>query len=52
MIEIDVSKRLNGPQGLMNLEVAQHIEPGSLVTIYGESGAGKTSLLRMLAGLM
>jgi molybdate transport system ATP-binding protein len=52
MIEIDVSKRLNGPQGVMNLEVTQHVEPGSLVTIYGESGAGKTSLLRMLAGLM
>lgn len=36
----------------MNLQIKTQINSGEFVVIYGESGSGKTSLLRMLAGLM
>lgn len=36
----------------MNLKVNFAIEDGQLVTLYGDSGAGKTSILRMVSGLM
>jgi len=52
MIRIKISKHLDGPTGSMVLKIDQQIESGKLVTIYGKSGAGKTSLLRILAGLM
>ncbi|TDI68205.1 MAG: ATP-binding cassette domain-containing protein [Bacteroidetes bacterium] len=52
MINIQISKLLDGPNGTMQLQIDQRIEHGHLVTLYGKSGAGKTSLLRVLAGLM
>lgn len=45
-------KTLNGPDGEFILNVTSEIEQGRIVTIYGESGAGKTSILRILAGLL
>ena len=38
--------------GKMELNVAMKIRKNSLTTIFGESGAGKTSILRMISGLM
>jgi len=52
MIKVALNKQLNAPNGLMRLQVNFEIESGNFVTIYGKSGAGKTSILRMLAGLM
>lgn len=52
MIKINLQKQLNAANGLLHINVDMEIEKGQLVTIYGESGAGKTSILRMLAGLM
>jgi molybdate transport system ATP-binding protein len=52
MIEIDVTRKLFGANGELTLTFATKITPGELVTIYGPSGAGKTSVLRMLAGLL
>ncbi|TCS86791.1 molybdate transport system ATP-binding protein [Anseongella ginsenosidimutans] len=52
MIELDVSKKLRSPYGEMLLRVQAEIESERLVVLYGKSGAGKTSLLRMLAGLL
>lgn len=52
MINIRISKLLDGADGPMLLSVNQQVEHGHLVTLYGNSGAGKTSLLRILAGLM
>ena len=51
MISISLKKNLQGGNGKMTLEVNGHISPGDLVVIYGVSGAGKTSILRMIAGL-
>lgn len=52
MIEIRINKKLNGPEGEMYLNLDIGIEKGHLVTLYGESGAGKTSTLRILSGLL
>ena len=52
MIELDINKELQAADGKMNLKLRFAIEKGQLVTLYGASGVGKTSTLRMLAGLM
>ncbi|MBG6132872.1 molybdate transport system ATP-binding protein [Aquimarina sp. EL_43] len=52
MIHIALQKELTAANGAMQLDVNINIEPGQLVTLYGESGAGKTSILRMIAGLL
>ncbi|MBT8253869.1 MAG: ATP-binding cassette domain-containing protein [Bacteroidia bacterium] len=52
MIKIDIHKALQAAEGEMNLEIDLQIEQGQLITMYGESGAGKTSTLRILSGLM
>lgn len=52
MIKLNVSKSLDSVDGKINLRLNLQIEKGQFVTIYGESGAGKTSTLRMLAGLL
>ncbi|MCR9066557.1 MAG: ATP-binding cassette domain-containing protein [Cytophagales bacterium] len=52
MIKLNVSKSLDSVEGKINLRLNLQIEKGQFVTIYGESGAGKTSTLRMLAGLL
>ncbi|HTX94991.1 MAG TPA: ATP-binding cassette domain-containing protein [Mycobacterium sp.] len=45
---IDISRRVGGRQILHKLSLA--VEPGELIAIAGGSGAGKTSLLEILAG--
>jgi len=52
MIEVKLARKLFGANGEMNLSLDAKIQQGELVTIYGPSGAGKTSVLRMLAGLL
>lgn len=52
MIDLAFHKNLKSALGLMTLEVNTQIEKGQFVTLYGKSGAGKTSVLRVLAGLM
>jgi molybdate transport system ATP-binding protein len=52
MIDINISKKLSGASGELNLQFATRILPQEIVTIYGPSGAGKTSVIRMLAGLL
>ena len=52
MIDVQIHKQLRGARGVMSLVVKQQIQTGHMVAIYGASGAGKTSLLRILAGLM
>jgi molybdate transport system ATP-binding protein len=52
MIEISIKKELHLSGGDGQLQVDVQIADGELVALYGPSGAGKTSLLRILAGLM
>ena len=51
MIEVNIKKKLHGANGLLDLHFDAKIQEGELVTIYGPSGAGKTSVVRMIAGL-
>ena len=51
MIEIDIHKRLLSTAGDFNLKVSCSINEGQLVSIFGSSGAGKTTILRLIAGL-
>ena len=51
MIEIDIHKRLLSTTGNFNLKVSCTINKGELVSIFGSSGAGKTTILRLIAGL-
>ncbi len=50
-IHIRFNKKLLGSNGEFDLEVDKLIEFGEFVAIYGKSGAGKTSILRVLCGL-
>ena len=52
MIEIDIQKTFsqNGREHKMQFEM--QVAKGEFITIIGESGEGKTSLLRMIAGLL
>ena len=52
MISVDVNKKLQSNDGEMNLTIQLSIQKGELVTLYGDSGAGKTSTLRILSGLL
>ena len=52
MIKLAIKKTLAATSGHMILDIDQEIKERSLITIYGKSGAGKTSFLRILAGLM
>lgn len=52
MIHIALQKELTAANGTMQLDVSVTIKQGQLVTLYGDSGAGKTSILRMIAGLL
>lgn len=52
MIRFELHKKLQGPAGPMLLHVSHQVAMGQFVTIFGKSGAGKTSILRMLAGLL
>lgn len=51
MIELTFQKKLISSSGEMLLSVETSIKEGSLVTLYGKSGAGKTTILRILGGL-
>ena len=52
MIELDIHKALNGTNGIINLHVEFYVAKGSFLTLYGASGVGKTSILKVIAGLV
>ncbi|MDE5591987.1 MAG: ATP-binding cassette domain-containing protein [Helicobacter sp.] len=51
MIKLQISKKLHSAYGDLLLEIDCELESNKLITIFGESGAGKTTILRILAGL-
>jgi len=52
MISIDIEKKLKTYQGHQNLKVARQFPAGSITKIYGPSGAGKTTFLKIIAGFI
>lgn len=52
MIRIELQKALDSAGGKMLMDISAAIPTGEFVAINGPSGAGKTSLLRMIAGFM
>ena len=52
MIKLDIYKQLQAATGTMRLRLDLNIESGQFITLYGASGVGNTSTLRMLSGLM
>jgi molybdate transport system ATP-binding protein len=52
MISFSLQKKLHAASGNMLFNISHNIKSGSFIGIYGASGAGKTSLLRMLAGFL
>ncbi|HTB52159.1 MAG TPA: ATP-binding cassette domain-containing protein [Ferruginibacter sp.] len=51
MIRFKANKILQTAEGAMPLAISFELERGKLLSIYGNSGAGKTTILRILAGL-
>ena len=51
MIRMKFSKQLHTVEGELDLIVDEELEERSFVTLFGKSGAGKTTMLRILAGL-
>lgn len=51
MIEILIEKRIYGSDGEFDLNLHLEIPLGKFVCIFGKSGAGKSTILRMLSGL-
>ncbi|RJF95168.1 ABC transporter ATP-binding protein [Noviherbaspirillum saxi] len=51
MIDITLAHTLHGAGGSWQLSIETRIASGSFAALFGPSGAGKTTILRMLAGL-
>ncbi|MSN95960.1 ATP-binding cassette domain-containing protein [Campylobacter sp. FMV-PI01] len=51
MIEFSIKKELLGVNGVLNLDVSMKLENGEFLALSGDSGSGKTTILRCLAGL-
>jgi len=51
MLKININKNLHSSNGDMILDVDLEIKEGSFVALSGRSGSGKTTMLRILAGL-
>lgn len=51
MIKLNINKELHGSSGKMLLDINLTLNSGEFVALSGVSGAGKTTILRVLAGL-
>ena len=51
MIKIRIKRQMHTPQGEEWLDLDVNIPNGDVISFFGESGAGKTTFLRILAGL-
>ena len=51
MIKVNVERKLKGYKGDFTLDVDFELEKGKFLSVFGKSGHGKTTLLRIIAGL-
>lgn len=51
MIRVHCKKKLHTAEGLIDLNVNFEVNQSEWVTLFGKSGTGKTTVLRMIAGL-
>ena len=51
-LKVDIHRKLHGQSGDFELHMDFEVKAGEIVALFGPSGAGKTSTLRMIAGLM
>ena len=51
MISLSIKKELHGSNGVMNLDINLSLQNGEFVALSGVSGSGKTTILRIVAGL-
>ncbi|MFT3738727.1 MAG: ATP-binding cassette domain-containing protein [Breznakibacter sp.] len=52
LIKVDIEKRLVGASGVMTLKVRFEVVFNELMVLFGPSGEGKTTILRIIAGLL
>ncbi len=52
MISVNIEKKLKTYQGQQVLKVARQFPAGSITKVYGPSGAGKTTFLKIIAGFI
>jgi molybdate transport system ATP-binding protein len=52
MIAVNIEKKLKAYNGLQILQIKKEFKPGSVTRIIGPSGAGKTTFIKMIAGLI
>jgi molybdate transport system ATP-binding protein len=52
MISIDIEKKLKTYKGQQILKIVHQFDAGSITKIYGPSGAGKTTFLKIIAGFI
>ncbi|MFN8576466.1 MAG: ATP-binding cassette domain-containing protein [Candidatus Sericytochromatia bacterium] len=52
MIKVSLKKTLKGNNNKIDFDISFDIEDKKFIVIFGKSGAGKTSFIRMLAGLL
>src|SRR5947208_2791862 len=52
MISIAIEKKLKAYKGQQVLKVSRIFETGSITHIYGPSGAGKTTFLKIITGFI
>lgn len=51
MLELDLQKQMHSSTGKLDLDIQLSVAQHAFICLFGPSGAGKTTILRMLAGL-